>query len=92
MYRLRYDSRFTRQLKALPGDVRAIALRSVRSLVDDPRPAGAKELEGHPGYYRMWLPRGHRLVWQILDDESIVDLLYVGPKPPNLYEQLGLGR
>jgi len=92
MYRLRFDSRFTRQLKALSGDVRAIARRHVRALADDPRPAGVKELEGHPGHYRMWLPRGHRLVWQVLDDEYIVDLLYVGPKSPRLYERLGLGR
>lgn len=92
MYRLRYDSRFIRQVKLLPGDVRAAARQIVRSLADDPRPASAKELEEHPGYYRMWLPRGHRLVWQVLDDESIVDLLYVGPKSPHLYERLGLER
>jgi hypothetical protein len=34
----------------------------------------------------------YRLVWQVLDEEFIVDLLYVGPKLPDLYERLGLGR
>jgi hypothetical protein len=46
----------------------------------------------HPGYYRLWLPREHRLVWQVLDEEEIVDLLYVGPKSPDLYQRLGLER
>ena len=55
-------------------------------------PARAKELVGHPGVYRLWLPRSHRLVWEVIDTESTVDLLYVGPKLPNLYERLGLGR
>jgi len=91
-YSLRYDSRFMRQIEALPGDVRSVARRVVRALADGPRPAGAKELEEHPGYYRLWLPRGQRLVWQVLDEEHVVDLLYVGPKTPDLYEQLGLGR
>ncbi len=52
----------------------------------------AKELDEHRGYYRLWLPRDHRLVWQVLDADEIVDLLYVGPKQPDLYQQLGLGR
>ena len=52
-HRLRYDAQFMRQLEALPGDLRSIARRVVRALADDPRPARAKELEGHPGYYRL---------------------------------------
>jgi len=41
---------------------------------------------------RLWLPRNYRLVWLILEDEQVIDLLYVGPKLPDLYERLGLGR
>ncbi len=91
-YRLRYDRRFMRQLERLPGDVRAIARQQVQALSDSPRPPRAKELDDHPGYYRLWLPRGCRLVYAIIEDEQIVDLLYVGPKLPDLYEKLGLGR
>lgn len=40
----------------------------------------------------MWLLRNHRLIWQVLEEEQVVDLIYVGPKPPDLYEQLGLGK
>jgi mRNA-degrading endonuclease RelE of RelBE toxin-antitoxin system len=92
VYRLRYDRRFMRQLESLPGDVRSMARQQVRDLTNDPRPSRAKELDEHPGYFRVWLPRGYRLVWQILEDETVVDLLYVGPKLPDLYERLGPGR
>ena len=91
-YRLRFDRRLLQQMEALPGDVRTVARQQVKSLAGAPRPAGAKELDEHPGYYRLWLPRGHRLVWQVLDAEGIIDVLYVGPKSPDLYERLGLGR
>jgi mRNA-degrading endonuclease RelE of RelBE toxin-antitoxin system len=91
-YRLRYDRRFVQQLMALPGDVRSIARRIVTELAETPRPARAKELDEHPGYYRLWLPRDYRLVWQVLDEEGIIDLLYVGPKSPDLYHRLGLDR
>jgi len=91
-YRLRYDRRFMQQLEDLAGDLRSIARRQISALTENPRPAQTKELDSHPGYYRLWLPRGHRLVYQVLEDEEIVDLLYVGPKSPGLYEDLGLGR
>ena len=92
VYRLRYDRRFMHQLESLPGDVRSIARQQVRALSNNPRPSRAKELDEHPGYFRLWLSRDYRLVWQILEDETVVDVLYVGPKLPDLYEQLGLGR
>jgi mRNA-degrading endonuclease RelE of RelBE toxin-antitoxin system len=91
-YWLRYDKQFMQQLESLPGDVRAVARRLVHSLTDNPRPTGAKELEGHADYYRLWLPRNCRLVYAVLDEEDLVDLLYVGPKHPDLYEKLGMGR
>lgn len=91
-YRLRYDRRLLRQLEDLPADVRSIARRQISSLANDPLPSGAKELDRHPGYYRLRLPRNHRLVYEVVEDVQIVDILYLSPKPPDLYEQLGLGR
>ncbi|WP_044199362.1 type II toxin-antitoxin system RelE family toxin [Candidatus Oscillochloris fontis] len=91
-YRLRFDRSFMRQLESLPGDLRSVARHLIRSLADTPRPTKAKELDMHPTYFRIWLPRQHRLVYQVLDEESVVDLLYIGPKPPDLYDRLGLGR
>lgn len=91
-YRLRYDREFWRQLERLPGDIRNLARQTIRALADHPRPSQAKELDGHPGYFRLWLSREYRLVWQVLEEELIVDLFYVGKKLPDLYERLGLGR
>jgi mRNA-degrading endonuclease RelE of RelBE toxin-antitoxin system len=91
-YRLRYDRRFMRWLAALPGDVRSVARQRVKALSAAPYPPQAKELSEHPGYYRLWLPRGCRLVYEVKDAEQIIELLYVGPKSPDLYENLGLGR
>jgi predicted RNase H-like HicB family nuclease len=91
-YRLWYNRRFTHMLDSLPDDVRAQARQAIYGLTRQPSPDAAKELEDHPGYWRMWLPRNHRLSWRVLEEEQLVNLLYLGPKPPDLYEQLGLGK
>lgn len=91
-YHLRYDRRFRQHLDALHGDIRAAARQMIADLPHNPRPNQAKDLEEHAGFYRLWLPHDHRLVWSVLEDEQIVDLFYVGPKAPDLYERLGLGR
>jgi mRNA-degrading endonuclease RelE of RelBE toxin-antitoxin system len=91
-YRLRYDRNLMRQLETLPGDIRSLARRTISALTQNPFPPGAKELDRHPGYYRLWLPLNHRLVYTVLREEQVIDLLYLGPKPPDLYERLGLGR
>ena len=89
---MRYDRHFLRLLAALPGDIRAVARQVIKDLAREPRPTDAKELDGYPDHWRMWLLRNHRLIWQVLEDEQVVDLIYVGPRPPDLYEQLGLGK
>ena len=61
-YRLRFDKRFRRHLEALPGDVRGIARKVIHQLSDNPVSVRAKELDDHPGIYRLWLPRNYRLV------------------------------
>jgi len=91
-YRIRFDPHFMRQLDDLPGDVRAIARQRVREIAVRPQQASAKELDGHPTYFRMWLPRGHRLVYQVVEAEEVVDLLFVGRKSSDMYGRLGLGR
>ena len=91
-YRLQFSKHFVKSLENLPGDLRAVTRAQIRNLADDPRPTGAKELDGHPGYYRLWLPRHHRLVYKISDEDQIILLLYIGPKTNDLYDDLGLGR
>lgn len=91
-YWVRLSKAIQQQLQALPGHVRPTARQRILALAEDPQPADAKELEGHSSYYRIWIHGRFRIVWQVIEDEQIVDLLYVGPKLPDLYEQLGLTR
>jgi len=91
-YQLRYNRQFMLQLDRLPDNIRSVAQRTISSLAREQYPPRAKELTNHPGYYRLWLPRNCRLVYQVIADEQVVHLLNVGPKLPDLYQQLGLGR
>jgi mRNA-degrading endonuclease RelE of RelBE toxin-antitoxin system len=85
------DAGHQKQLKDLPGNVKAIARQQIASLMTDPRPPRSKELEGHNGHYRLHLGRKYRLVWLILEDE-LIEIEYVGPKSPDLYQTLNLAR
>ncbi|MBI1879566.1 MAG: type II toxin-antitoxin system mRNA interferase toxin, RelE/StbE family [Chloroflexi bacterium] len=91
-YEIIYDKAIRNQLRDLPGHIKAIAKQQIANLSDNPRPPGSKELTGHPNYYRLWLGTNYRLVWHIFDDEQVIEIEYVGPKPPDLYDRLGLAR
>ncbi|HHC25542.1 MAG TPA: hypothetical protein ENK58_09080 [Desulfobacterales bacterium] len=91
-YQVILSKAIRRHLNRLPGNVRNIARQQIISLSEQPRPGNAKELEGHPEHYRMWIMGKFRLVWYISEDEQSVDILYVGPKSPELYAYLGLSR
>ncbi len=91
-YQVRLSRAIRQRLHDLPGNTRNIAQNRILSLAEQPRPQDAKELEGHPGYYRVWIATRFHLVWQVIDEEMIVDILYVGPKLPDLYDRLGLTR
>ena len=91
-YQVRLSKAIRQRLRDLPGNVRNVAHNRIVSLAAQPQPQDAKELEGHPGYYRIWLGNRFRLVWQVIEEERIVDILYVGPKLPDLYNRLGLSR
>ena len=91
-YRIAFSTAIRRQIESLPGHVKAIAKQEIAGLSDNPRPARSQELTGHPTYYRLWLGADHRLVWHVINDEQMVEIEYVGPKTPALYEWLGLGR
>lgn len=91
-YRLLLARDVRRQLKELPGYVRALARQQIAGLLTDPRPPRCKELAGHPGHFRLRLGAKYRLVWQIQEGDGIVEIEYVGPKAPDLYDKLGLAR
>jgi len=91
-YNVRLSKQIQRQIGCLPGHVRGQARQRIVALRTEPRPAEAKELEGHPDFYRIWVDRDFRLVWQVNDELHMVDIYYVGPKSDDLYAGLGLER
>ncbi len=91
-YRLLITRDIKKQIKDLPGNIRAVARQRIANLLTDPRPPGCKELDEHAGHFRLWLSAKYRLVWQVIEEDKLVEIEYVGPKAPELYEKLGLGR
>lgn len=91
-YRVQFSKEIQRQIGRLPGHVRNQAKQRILALRHQPRPPDAKELASHAGFYRIWLERDFRMVWQVDDDAQLVDIFYVGPKTDDLYTKLGLDR
>jgi len=91
-YRILLTRDIKGQLKDLPGSIKAMARQHIANLANDPRPPRSKELVGHTGYYRLRLSAKYRLVWQVVEEEKFVEIAYIGPKSPELYEKLKLAR
>jgi len=91
-YAISFTKEVGRQIGRLPGKVKATAKRQIAALSDEPRPAESRELFGHPTHFRSWIDGTYRLVWRVDDDGRVVEIEYVGPKTPDLYAFLGLGR
>ncbi|RLT44288.1 MAG: type II toxin-antitoxin system RelE/ParE family toxin [Chloroflexi bacterium] len=91
-YSVRFSKAIQRQIARLPGHVRNQAKQRILELRNQPRPSDAKELDEHPGYFRIWLQGDYRLVWYVDDPVQLVDIYYVGLKYDELYTDLGLSR
>jgi mRNA-degrading endonuclease RelE of RelBE toxin-antitoxin system len=77
-----------KEIKALPGYVRAPAWRIITSLGANPHPPKSKELRGKPGFYRLWLIAKWRIVYHIDDNEKLVTVLRVRRKENIDYDSL----
>jgi mRNA-degrading endonuclease RelE of RelBE toxin-antitoxin system len=91
-YRILLTQDIKKQIQNLPGHIKAIARQQIAALALNPRPPRSKELEGHNGHFRLHIATAYRLVWLILEEDAIVEIEYIGPKSPALYEALGLAR
>jgi len=54
-YRIRASKTIRKQLGQLSGNVRNLVRQRMLSLSRQPRPDDARELQRHPGYYRIWI-------------------------------------
>jgi mRNA-degrading endonuclease RelE of RelBE toxin-antitoxin system len=77
-----------KEIRELPGYVRAQALQLIDQLGKNPRPARAKELLDKPNIHRIWLAGQWRIVYQVDDDLNQVNILRVRRKEQIDYESL----
>ena len=87
-YQIEISPEALREIKALPGHVRAQARQLIRELGNTPRPSRAKELRGKPNIYRIWLAGRWRIAYEINDDLAHVRMLRVRRKERIDYESL----
>jgi mRNA-degrading endonuclease RelE of RelBE toxin-antitoxin system len=87
-YRINISTIAHKEIKALPGYVRAQALQVIRALADTPIPSRAKELRGKPNIYRLWLAGRWRIAYHLDDDRLLVLILRVRAKEDMDYDSL----
>ena len=87
-YQIEVTPSARKEIEALPGYVRAQARQLIRGFNENPRPARAKELQGKPNVYRIWLAKNWRIAYKIDDNLQHVLILRVRRKEQIDYESL----
>ena len=87
-YRIKVPPEVRKEIKDLPGHVRAQARQLIRALGQNPRPARANELRGKPNIYRIWLAGRWRVAYEIDDELKQIRILRVRRKEHIDYESL----
>jgi mRNA-degrading endonuclease RelE of RelBE toxin-antitoxin system len=87
-YRTEIAPAAQREVKDLPGHVRAQARELIRELANNPRSHRARELRDKPGLYRVWLAGHWRIAYQIDDDLQRIRILRVRRKEQIDYQSL----
>ena len=87
-YQIEIPPEVRKEIKDLPGHVRAQARQLVRALGKKPRPSRAKELHGKPNIYRIWLAGRWRIAYEIDDELKRIRILRVRRKEQIDYESL----
>lgn len=87
-YQIELSPDAQREIRALPGYIRAQALELIDSLAANPRPLRAKELRDKPNIYRIWVAKTWRIVYAIDDETVYVLILRVRRKEHIDYESI----
>lgn len=77
-----------KEIRELPGHVRAQAYQLINELGENPRPDRAKELRDKPNIYRIWLAGRWRIAYQIDDNFERIRILRVRLKDNIDYDSL----
>ena len=84
-YRLSISRAVRTEIDRLPGNIRQRVRRAIAQLAQEPRPEGAKPLEGElTGYYRIRLD-DYRIIYRVEDDEVLVEIVRVAQRTSRTY-------
>ena len=87
-YQIEVPPPVRKEIKALPGYVRAEARSVIRGLATNPYPSGAKELRNKPNIYRLWLATHWRMAYIVDEGFKHVRILRVRLKKYMDYDSL----
>ena len=87
-YQLEITTEAQGDMSDLSGFVRAQAIQILRRLRDNPRPPRARELRGKHNFYRIWLARKWRIVYEIDDEARLIVVLRVRLKEQIDYDSV----
>ncbi len=87
-YQIEISPETGKEIKSLPGYVRAETRQTIRELGDNPRPARAKELQEKPNIWRIWIAGRWRIAYEISEDDKRIRILRVRRKEQIDYESL----
>ncbi len=80
-WRVKIDERVAKMMRRLPRDLVVRIDQAIQALRQNPRPRGAKRLQGshNPALYRVRVG-DFRIVYEIRDEELVVLVIRVGPR------------
>jgi mRNA interferase RelE/StbE len=87
-YRIEIPPPVQKEIRELPGYVRAQARQLIQALGENPRPPRAKELRDKPNIYRIWLAGRWRIAYQVDDSLQRIRILRVRRKEHMDYDSL----
>jgi len=77
-WEIRYRASVERDVDRLPSHVRALALKRIVALGQDPFPSGCKKLKGTTDRYRFKVARDWRVVYSVWKEPNLIKIEFVG--------------
>jgi mRNA-degrading endonuclease RelE of RelBE toxin-antitoxin system len=87
-YQIEVPASVKKEIRSLPGYVRAEARVLIRELASELRPTRSKELRAQPNIYRLWLAGRWRIAYHIDGEAQVIVVLRVERKESIDYEGL----
>lgn len=77
-YRVELEKRAVKDLKSLDGTARARVMAIIQTLADNPRPQGAKRLQGYDGEALRVRVGDYRVIYKVDDIVRVVAVIRIG--------------